>query len=198
MFGDYCDRDLFVNAFRKQIESLSEAEVGSIFCAKCLVKWLYFFIGGRYWLWWESPPFCCDQDSERTCATADPLWVISLKSFPQSWSVAKLQSEDYSLNIPRLNWLKNLFIVCSGLYECRTMPTAISELENFKRRNHHSSGSGSEEGGHDCHGGFFDSPALQNNMQFHANSNSFMQDSNSLSKDQAEQISSSSKSQKYF
>ena len=32
MFGDYCDRDLFVNAFRKQIESLSEAEVGSIFC----------------------------------------------------------------------------------------------------------------------------------------------------------------------
>ena len=32
MFGDYCDRDLFVNAFKNQLESLSEAEVGDIFC----------------------------------------------------------------------------------------------------------------------------------------------------------------------
>ena len=32
MFGDYCDRDLFVNAFKEQLESLSEAEAGSIFC----------------------------------------------------------------------------------------------------------------------------------------------------------------------
>ena len=32
MYGDYCDRDLFVKAFKKQLESLSEAEVGSIFC----------------------------------------------------------------------------------------------------------------------------------------------------------------------
>ena len=39
MFGDYCDRDLFVNAFKKQLESLSEAEVGSILCERMCYFW---------------------------------------------------------------------------------------------------------------------------------------------------------------
>ena len=39
MFGDYCDRDLFVNAFKEQLESISGAEVGSIFCEKMCYFW---------------------------------------------------------------------------------------------------------------------------------------------------------------
>ena len=39
MFGDYFDRDLFANAFKKQLESLSEAEVGSIFCEQMCYFW---------------------------------------------------------------------------------------------------------------------------------------------------------------